>query len=147
MGRIGSTIIVQEISLMGLSYQPPTLIHWTSRCLDQLDGCPQNGNRSFTSKVRVGVSLEELAICYLIITNQVSIALRDIQQDIKEGRKEEADIVHSPSISEKQAGGLCSAWQAYFIDRIEMEQHKVGWDNTASGLDYDLKFYRLLTSK
>jgi hypothetical protein len=57
-----------------------------------------------------------LAICYLKITNQVRIALRDIQQDIKEGRKEASDIVHSPSISEKQAGELYGAWQAYFID-------------------------------
>jgi hypothetical protein len=47
-----------------------------------------------------------LTICLLKITNQVRIALRDIQQDIKEGRKEVSDIVHSPSISEKQAGGI-----------------------------------------
>jgi hypothetical protein len=88
-----------------------------------------------------------LAFCYLKITNQAHIALRDFQQDIKEGRKKTSHIVHLPSISEKQAGELYDAWQAYFIDRIEMEQHKVGWDNTASGLDYDLKFYRLFISK
>lgn len=55
-GRIGSTITAHEISLPGLSYQAPTPIPWTNPCLDRLDACPQNGNRSFTNKVRVGIS-------------------------------------------------------------------------------------------
>jgi hypothetical protein len=59
MERIGFMITVQEISLPGLSYQAPTLIHWTNLCLDQLDGCPQIGNRFFTNKVRVGFLLRK----------------------------------------------------------------------------------------
>ena len=54
-GRIGSTITAHEISLPGLSHQVPTPIPWTNPCLDRLEGCPQNGNRSFTNKVRVGI--------------------------------------------------------------------------------------------
>ena len=54
--RIGSTITAQEISLPGQSYQAPTPIPWTNPCLDQLDGCPQNGNRSLTNRVWVGIS-------------------------------------------------------------------------------------------
>jgi len=65
-GRIGSTITVQENSLPGLSYQAPTLIHWTNLCLDRLDGCPQNGNRSFTNKVRVGIWWEKSKVVVCI---------------------------------------------------------------------------------
>ena len=51
-GRIGSTITAHEISLPGLSYQAPTPIPWTNLCLDRLDKCPQNGNRSLMNKVQ-----------------------------------------------------------------------------------------------
>ena len=54
-GRIGSTIIAHEISLPDLSYQAHTPIPWTNLYLDRLDRCPQNDNRSFTNKVRVGI--------------------------------------------------------------------------------------------
>lgn len=54
--RIGSTITAQEISLPGPSYRAPMPIHWTNPCLDRLDGCPQNGNRSLTNRVWVGIS-------------------------------------------------------------------------------------------
>ena len=50
-GRIGSMITAQEISLPGPSYQAPTPIPWTNPCLDQLDGCLQNGNRSLMNRV------------------------------------------------------------------------------------------------
>ena len=76
-----------------------------------------------------------------------SRCIQEIQQDIKEGRKKASDIVHLPSISEEQARELYNAWQAYFIDRMEMERHKDDWDNTASGLDYDLEFYKLFITK
>jgi len=76
-----------------------------------------------------------------------SRCIKVIQQDIEEGRKKASDIVQLPSISEKQAGELYNAWQSYFMDRLEMEQHKEEWENTASELDYDLKFYRLFISK
>ena len=81
-----------------------------------------------------------------------SKCIQVIKQDIKEGRKKASDIVHLPSISEKQASELYDAWQAYFMDRMEMEQYRVGWRNTnnpnsASDLDYDLKFYRLFADK
>ena len=55
-GRIGSTITAHKISLPGLSYQVPTPIPWTNPCPDLLDVCPQNGNRSLTNKVQVGIS-------------------------------------------------------------------------------------------
>jgi SOS-response transcriptional repressor LexA len=81
-----------------------------------------------------------------------SRCIKEIQQDIKEGRKKASEIVQIPFISEQQASEFYDAWQAYFMDRMDMEQHRVGWRNTntpdsASELDYDLKFYKLFLSK
>ena len=81
-----------------------------------------------------------------------SRCLQEIKQDIKEGRKKASDIVQIPYISEQQASELYDAWQAYLMDRMDMEQHRVGWRNTnvpdsASDLEYDLKFYKLFVSK
>jgi hypothetical protein len=55
-GRIGSTITVHKISLPGPNYQAPMPIPWTNPCLDRLDRCPRNGNRSCTNRVQVGIS-------------------------------------------------------------------------------------------
>lgn len=53
--RIGFTITTREISLQDLSYQAPMHIPWTNLYLDRLDGCPENGNRSFMNNVLVGL--------------------------------------------------------------------------------------------
>ena len=41
---------------------------------------------------------------------------------------------------------------AYFIDRMDRKQYKVGWGNintpnSASDLEYDLEYYKLFLSK